>query len=310
VLPPVVRTPNWLGDAVMALPAIAALCRVFPETVLWSHSRVVELFGIFLPGIRVVADGHPGRGEFGRILLMTDSFRSAMEAIQAGIPERIGRRGQLRRPLLTLSIRPVPFRDRHHSFDYMELAEAAGASGPWTLPVPLAVPSGRAHAALFAGARYGSAKRWGGFRELMARLHDRLGLPVVLYGAPEEREDLTDTAGSLSFASVETELSLAVLSSRLTSAVLAVGNDSGGVHLASALGVPTVSIFGSTSPAWTAPLGAASACVSPSPVPDCSPCFRRSCPDGASPTCLSSVSVDAVIAACSRLPGLDALTGS
>jgi heptosyltransferase II len=310
VPPPAVRTPNWLGDAVMALPALAAFRRVFPDTVLLSHSRVAPLFGIFLPGVPVMADRRPGRGEFGKILLMTDSFRSAMEAFLAGIPERIGRRGQLRRPLLTVAIRPVRCRDRHHSMDYAELAEAAGATGPWTMPAPTAVPSGPSHAALFTGARYGSAKRWGGFTELAARLHDRLAVPIVLYGAPEERGDLIGTAESMPFASVETGLGLVGLSSRLASAVLAVGNDSGGVHLASALGVPTVSLFGSTSPVWTAPMGAAAACVSPSDLPDCSPCFRRSCTRGTSPQCFSSVTVDAVMAACSRLPGLAALEGA
>jgi heptosyltransferase II len=306
----VVRVPNWLGDSVMALPAIAALRRVFPDTVLWSHPRVSGLFEIFLPGIRLVADRRPCKSEFSRVILMTDSFSSAMQAFLSGIPERTGRRGQFRRLLLTRSISPLPLRNRHHSSDYIELADAAGASGPWTLPAPSLIPAGPAHAALFAGARFGSAKRWGGFIELATRLHDRLGLPVVLYGAPEEGRELQETSAAMPFASVETDLDLAGLSSRLARAVLAVGNDSGGVHLASALGVPTVSIFGSTSPVWTAPMGAASASVSPSTRPDCSPCFRRSCPRAASPPCLALVSVDAVMDACSGLPGLSALVGA
>jgi ADP-heptose:LPS heptosyltransferase len=305
-----VRTPNWLGDSVMALPAIAALRQAFPDAVLWSHPRVSALFETFLPGIRVVAERRPGRSEFNRVILMTDSFSSAMQAVLSGIPERIGRRGQFRRLLLTRSISPVPLRNRHHSLDYIELAEAAGASGPWTLPAPSVIPSGPVHAALFAGARYGSAKRWGGFAELARRLHDRLGLPLVLYGTMEERGSLHETAAALPSASVETDLGLAALASRLARASLAVGNDSGGVHLASALGVPTVSIFGSTSPVWTAPIGAASVCVSPSTLPDCGPCFRRSCPRAPSPPCLASISVDAVMAACSGLPGLSALEGA
>lgn len=306
-----VRTPNWLGDAVMALPALQALRRAEPDLVLWSAPRVSALFGLFLPGIRVVGETRLPRGEFRRVLLLTDSFRTALQAVLSGIPERQGRPGQLRRSLLTHPTSPTPPRNAHHSLDYVELAEAAGAAGPWTLPEAPGPPSGDLHAALFPGARYGSAKLWGGYRDLAARLHDRLGLPVVLYGASLEERELLRLADRLPFAVVETGHDLAGLAARLRRAVLAVGNDSGGVHLASALGVPTAAIFGSSSPVWTAPMGRATVCVVSPLRPSCSPCFRKRCTRRAEPPpCLASVSVDAVIRACSGLPGLAALEGA
>jgi len=296
-----VRTPNWLGDAVMALPALASLRRGSPDMILWVHPRTDGFFGAFLPGLRTVTDPLPTGEGIGSVLLLTDSFRSALAAVRSGIPRRIGRRGQFRGPLLTDSLEPVPGRSRHHSLDYAELASAAGAEGPFDLPAPVIEPSGPPHVALLAGARYGGAKRWPGFRDLASLLRDRLGLPVVLYGTPAERADLLGIADGLPFARVETGLRPSGLASALAAARVAVGNDSGGVHLAAALRVPTVTVFGSTSRAWTAPLGPATVTATAAEPPGCSPCFRRTCRMATVPPCLASVSAGEVAELCSDL---------
>jgi len=88
------------------------------------------------------------------------------------------------------------------------------------------------------------------------------------------------------------ELDVADLTAVLRGAGVVVGNDSGPVHIAAAMGVPTVALFGSTSPAWTAPRGPRAAAVSIGV--DCSPCFRRECPDGTT-RCLGELTPEAVL---------------
>jgi heptosyltransferase-2 len=101
-------------------------------------------------------------------------------------------------------------------------------------------------------------------------------------------------AASVPIRSVAGALGIGELLAVLRGASLVVGNDSGPVHIAAAMGRPTVAIFGSTSPRWTAPRGAAVRIVS-RPV-DCAPCFRRACPDG-DPRCMTGVGVDDVFSA-------------
>jgi heptosyltransferase-2 len=85
------------------------------------------------------------------------------------------------------------------------------------------------------------------------------------------------------------------LISVLNGAEVVVGNDSGPVHLSAALGVPTVSIFGSTSPEWTAPRGKRSKVVA-SEI-KCSPCFKRECPIYDYAKCYDDISVERVFKA-------------
>jgi heptosyltransferase-2 len=139
-------------------------------------------------------------------------------------------------------------------------------------------PRGEPHAALFPGARYGSAKRWPGFGGLAAVLQESIGLPVVLYGSAAEEEELERTAAGIPECRVRAGMELPDLTAGLLKSVITVGNDSGGVHLSALLGIPTVTLFGSTSPVWTAPVGDLTAIVSSKT--DCSPCFRRDCPRG------------------------------
>ncbi|MCD4701413.1 MAG: glycosyltransferase family 9 protein, partial [Candidatus Aegiribacteria sp.] len=102
----IVRTPNWLGDLVMSLPAISMLASENPDMSLWSHPRVSGLIPVFLPTIKVIEAGRIKRGNFTRLLLMTGSFRSAFQGFLSGIPERIGYRTDMRGLLLTAGIKP------------------------------------------------------------------------------------------------------------------------------------------------------------------------------------------------------------
>lgn len=274
----------------MALPALSSAGNT-ADLRIWSHPRVAELFPVFFPGLPVVTGGFVEASRGDRLLLMTGSFRSALQGLLSGFRERIGYGTDMRGLLLTKSLEPPSGRDHHHSEDYVRLVGEAGPAGVPVVPPPSLGPSGSPHVAIFPGARFGPAKKWPGFGLLAEELASGTGLPVVIYGSGDEEDELHGITGSKGGHEVVTGLPLPQLVSRLLSAVLAVGNDSGGVHLSAAAGVPTVTVFGSTSPAWTAPLGPRTAVVKPSV--DCSPCFRRSCPRGDA-VCLSGITVDLV----------------
>ncbi|MCD4702464.1 MAG: glycosyltransferase family 9 protein, partial [Candidatus Aegiribacteria sp.] len=163
---------------------------------------------------------------------------------------------------------------------------------------PSVEPEGSPHTAFFAGARYGSAKMWPRFPELARRIYETTGLPSVFYGSPEEETVLREISSDVPLSEVRTDLTLSGLASSLLAAELAAGNDSGGVHVSALLGIPTVTVFGSTSPLWTAPRGRFAVAVNTER--ECSPCFRRKCPDGI-PECLHDISTDEVFSACMEL---------
>jgi heptosyltransferase II len=295
----IVRTPNWLGDLVMSLPAVAMLSARYPDMSIWSHERVSGLLPVFFPSLHVYGTGYLKGKNFTELLLLTGSFRSALQGFLSGIPERTGYSTDMRGPLLTQRIKPPQGRLRHHSEDYIDLAIAAGASDRTAVPEPILEPQGYPHVAYFTGARYGSAKIWPYFDTLSRMIHDSTGLPSVFYGSKEEHSALGELSSSVPVSEVITGLSLEAMVLRLAAAELTVGNDSGGVHVSALLGIPTVTIFGSTSPDWTSPNGPRTAVV----VTDaeCSPCFRRKCPSSTEPECLFGISADDVYSTCMEL---------
>ena len=282
----------------MALPAIGSILAGHDDTHLWCHGRVSGLMDVFYPDTGVCTGSRVSGVVHEHLLLMTGSFRSALQGLLSGIPRRTGYAGDFRSMLLTSPLSPPRDRTRHHSLDYMDLADAIGCGGKVQLPKPVVEPSGEPHVALFPGARYGTAKIWGGFEELASVLAGRTGLEVIMYGPPGERAYLGSLARGKRGCRVRTDLSIPGLASVLMNAAVTAGNDSGGVHLSAALGVPTVTVFGSTSPAWTAPLGPLTVNLASSR--DCSPCFRRVCPRGHA-ECLDDITLEMVADACEDL---------
>jgi heptosyltransferase-2 len=316
--PLVVRSPNWLGDAVMALSAVRNLKTLAghePLTVaapeklaaLWQACPFVDQV-LSLPqpkSIRAVS-GQLRAGKFGTALLLPNSLRSALEAFLAGIPRRVGYARGFRGFFLTRTV-PVPARNPvrlHQKFYYLDLAATLGAPADDSFPalrksstIPSASPP---QIAICPGAEYGPAKRWPieNFVAVAKQLIEKRGARVVILGAPGDAALAAELAAQVPGAENRAgQTTLGEFMAALESSRLVVCNDSGAMHLASALGVPTAAIFGSTEPALTGPLGSRTT-VLRHHVP-CSPCFLRECPIDFA--CMRSLTPERILGAAEKL---------
>jgi heptosyltransferase-2 len=316
--PLVVRSPNWLGDAIMALPAVRnlkTLVMTDPLTVaapeklapLWQACPFVDQV-IVLPqprNIRAVA-AQLREGKFGTAILLPNSLRAALEVFLARIPHRIGFARGGRGLLLTRTV-PVPPRDPvrlHQKFYYLDLATACGAPTDESFPslrksssLPQALPW---QVAICPGAEYGPAKRWPieNYVAVAKHLAEKQNAKIVIFGAAADEALAGELAALVPGAENRAgKTTLAEFMTALEESRLVICNDSGAMHLASALGVPTVAIFGSTEPELTGPMGSRTA-VLRHHVP-CSPCFLRECPIDFA--CMRSITPEMVIALADKL---------
>ncbi len=292
-----VFAPNWLGDSVMALPALQTLRAHFADAHLAVAARpsVAPLFAM-VPGVQQVLTLESRAGlsavrrwrrdvtrlageRFDLAVLFPNSFLSAWIAAQAGIPARWGYATDLRGRWLT---RPFvrPPADVHQADYYLALTTAAGLRpAPRVarlVPPASAVAAAQAllprrpYVVLAPGAAYGGAKQWppAHHAALAASLWRSRGLAPVLIGAGGDRAAgdalmaaLAQLPGGAETAGVLVDLigrtDLATLAGVLAGAHAAVANDSGAMHLAGAVGTAVVAVFGPTNEQQTAPLTAA-----------------------------------------------------
>lgn len=288
------RAPNWLGDAVMALPAIRAVAAAGDEPIILALPSVAAVFAEWpvIP-VRRGLDVAPLRASAApRIILFTNSVPTALAARLAGIPERIGYRRLFGERLLTRSL-PRP-KGLHQIDEYNRLVETAGY-GPVDAPPRLAPPGPSSiagdYVVLAPGARYGSAKRWPGFAALARALAEGGGRVVLLGARGEAGPDLPRSDRVVDLSG-KTSLREALAITAGARAVVA--NDSGLAHAARAYGRPTVVIFGPTDPRRTAARGAAVVTVEAS----CAPCHLRVCP--VDHRCLTAITVERIIEALGR----------
>jgi heptosyltransferase II len=308
----VVMTPNWLGDAVMALPAIGAVRRHRPDATLVVAARAstAALFRM-VEGVDEVAtlDGG-GRGPLAEAralaaargdvaILLPNSFRSAFVARRAGIPERWGFAADLRRFLLTRAV-PRPRGRRHQSEYYNCLVSALGIP-PGGPPPALRVPedAARRAAALLAragvrddamlvgvapGAAYGRAKQWPPerFGRVAELLHQRHAAVSVVVGSRADRGTVREMAAGPHLVDLVGQTDLPALVGVMARCRAFLSNDSGAMHLAAAAGLPVTAIFGSTDERGTAPAPGSFGGTPPHEILTCSvwcrPCMLRECP--------------------------------
>jgi len=318
--------PNWLGDAVMCLPAVALLarggattavaCAPYVARVFWGVDGVDEVWIDAMSGrVRRIAARARALRALGAdaVALFPPSFASAVPGFVAGVRHRVGFATDARRAMLTASL-GAPSRDVHLGKSYAQVARRAlaaigvpdGAVGEAPLPILRVSDEERADAArllraagvtghdylvVVPGAAFGPAKAWPRERyRALCRLLAR-DAPVVVCGGAGDRDVCAGITGGVDgVVNLAGTTSLGEFFAVVESARALVANDSGAPHVAAALGVPVVVLFGSTSPAWTAPLGATVEVLQHKV--HCTPCYRRHCPTQLE--CFHGIEVDAV----------------
>jgi heptosyltransferase-2 len=321
----VVLCPNWLGDAVLAVPTLANLRRSFADATisLLTRPQLSDLFRAspFVDQLLEIPHRHQfawavnglRRQRFDLAMLLTNSFRAALITALAGVPNRVGYATDGRWPLLTVGVIPPARGSLHQADYYLHLPRALGWDA-WEVPKGLAIPPGGDEEArrlldasgvgpdvpligLTPGAAYGPAKRWPieRFARAADLLAERRGTTTLLFGGPAETSLTGRIRRIMRAAAVDLggRTSLGTFASLLGRCRLLLTNDTGAMHLAAALGVSCVALFGPTDPQLTGPLGRGHRVLRTPPA--CSPCRYRDCP--IDHRCLRAIDVEAVVAA-------------
>lgn len=320
--------PQWIGDAVMTEPLLRTLHRHGEQITVAALPWVAPIYQHMDSVVHVHelpfvhgklqwsarrALGRQWRGLFDRAYVAPNSFKSALLPWMAGIPERIGYHGESRYGVLTKRI-PNPDPDRHPPMVafYLGLSNGSGRDMGSMRPV-LQRPTEVVRETLQAyglraggytviapGAEYGPAKMWPVHH--VAALCQWAGNPVVLLASAKERElcaSIVDSALGAQVHNLAGITSLGQALDLISAARDMVSNDSGLMHVAAALGVPQVAVFGSSSPRHTPPLSDKAHVIwladDPHylPVLDCAPCFERTCRFGHT-RCLNDIKPERV----------------
>jgi heptosyltransferase-2 len=314
-----IRATNWVGDAIMALPALRAVRTRFPEAEI-SILALPYVADIYRgEGVADELIGYERNGEhagirgreklaaalrvrkFDAALLLQNAFDAAWIAWRAGIPARIGYDRDARGFLLTQAIR-VPRAGEipaHEKYYYLELLKRVGwiDAIPEVAEISLQITdeqarqaeeklqsfgsmAGAVRIAVGAGASYGSAKCWPPerFAAALNQLVKDRDADVLLFGTPAEAGVSTAIQAGLKKPAIDLigKTQIAELPALLSRCTAFLGNDSGAMHVAAAVGLPVVAVFGPTDPYGTAPV--TPRCTIVQEKPYCSPCFLRRCP--------------------------------
>jgi heptosyltransferase-2 len=331
-----VRQANWIGDAVMTLPALTAIREGLPgrRLAVLTKPWVADLFSGHPAVDEIILYESPGRHEglwgkwrlarelrqkgFDLAILFQNAFEAALLAYWAKIPRRAGYNTDARGILLTRAVPVNRLVKKGHQVDYYRAMTAGlGFQSDASIPtLPLAEPwreegerilnacglkKERRLIGLGPGAAYGPAKQW--FPERFAALADRFSREwrarLLIFGSRGDRVTATRLAESsqseLTDLTGRTTLGQAM--GLIARCRLFVTNDSGLMHVAAALGVPVVAIFGSTDPVRTGPRGEKCRVLRKPLV--CAPCLRKHCPEKRE--CMEKISVDEVFTAAGEL---------
>ena len=311
-----VIAPQWIGDAVMTEPLMRVLAKRGERLTIAAMPWVAPIYRAMTPIAEVIelpfpraglhwtarrALANQWQGRFERAYVCPNSFKSALLPWLAGIPVRIGYQGESRFGLLNQRIANPSKHSRGSMVaHYLALAQAGTDTTLHPkLDLSLDVLKNSllhfdlklgAYAVFAPGAEFGPAKRWPA--AYFADIGLRTDLPVVLLGSAKEAEVCEDIAKRINqerprlarSLAGQTDLSQAM--ALIASAQAMLSNDSGLMHVAAAMGVPQLALFGSSSPLHTPPMSDKVVVMwlkteaNYQPPLDCAPCFERVCPLG------------------------------
>ncbi len=311
----IVRMPNWIGDLVMATPILADIRHKFPSASITAMCRrplcdllekdpfIDEIFCFTKPNNgflrredkRDIISKIAG-GKFDVGILLTNSFSSAWWFWQGGVKQRIGRSKWSRNWLLTDAVNIPDKGAEHEVTSYKRLLSPLGIHISSTKPKLFFDPTevetakqllhqrgyiaGRPLVGINVGASYGSAKCWPPerFRALATELLKDPDLFLVFFGDVTTATLVKEITRGLSSRAIDIAgvTDLRELGCLIQACNLLVTNDSGPMHIGSAVGTPLVALFGSTEPLATGPYEEPDSVIHKRPP--CSPCYQRKCP--------------------------------
>lgn len=269
-----IRLPNWLGDVVMALPLLRAIRASRPDAEITLVAKpafhsLLESWNIAEHLVTVPAKGIGYFATFWKLrhrfpdcyLLFTNSFRGDLEAWLTRSPQRFGilRPGKQRSLLTHRYAVPVEFDEskNHQLTLWTQFLQHFGLNAPADIsPVNQPASNSTLTIGLIAGSENNPEKRWpvGHWCELINQLPDNAR--IILFGTATDRA-ITDEISARVDRPVENlagRTKLPEYCQLLTKCTLLITNDTGGMHLANALGTPLIALFGPTNSIRTAPV--------------------------------------------------------
>ena len=320
-----VRSTNWIGDAIMTTPAVRTIRQNFPRAriTLLAKPWLADVFRASPHVDEVMLYENNGRHQgltgmwrlvgdlrargFDAAILLQNAFEAALLAFLARIPVRAGYRRDGRSPLLTHPVTIRPEVRRIHQVHYYQtlLADLGLAPGPDELFLRLPAEDEQWAAAFIndrepplvginPGAAFGPAKCWPACRygQLAVRLHEEFGGHYLVFGTAADSETIDEIVshGPAFITGLAGRTSLAQAMALIGRCQAFVTNDSGLMHVGAALGTPLVAIFGSTDDVATGPFSPAATVVKKKI--HCQPCLRKECGRGFQ--CMLDISVEDV----------------
>jgi heptosyltransferase II len=331
-----IRGTNWVGDSILTTPAVRALRQLYPQSKitllikfnlreLWKDNPDINeilihpdklSFGAFISLVKQLR-----KKQFDLAVLFPNSFAAAITVFCAGIPNRVGYATEYRSFLLT---KAVPISDiilhTHQVNYYLNLVRQLGEINippelvlkvgkteqdyADTLFTGFNIPAGNLTIGINSGATFGSAKRWlvERYIDLGKRLIVEYSASLILFGSSQEVDYVNQIANKINVPNSVFNLAgknnLAQLSAGIAKCNLFITNDTGPMHIAAALKVPTIAIFGSTDLVTTSPYGDFPNLIVRKPM-DCAPCLLRECPTDHK--CMHAITVEDVFGAVKTL---------
>jgi len=323
-----IRGTNWIGDAIMTLPAVNSIRVTYPRAhiAMLVKPWVADIHKLFSDMDEIIIyenkfDNAVGvfqlaqklrQKKFDLAILLQNAIEAAIIALAARIPLRAGYDSDARGLLLTNRVKRTEEIKKVHQIDYyLEMVKALGcinvsremhmemkikpANAKNVLCKLIPEEAGKTIIGIAPGATYGPAKKWfpERFAEVADKLAEKFSAQVIIMGGKSDGETAKEVlklanARLINLAG-KTTLQEAIYI--ISQCRIFISNDSGLMHIAGALNVPTVAIFGSTNPVTTAPVGNRSVIVRHEV--SCSPCLKKNCPTDF--RCMEMISVEDVL---------------